>query len=553
METQSLSPRSLTKSPYVLATFALLLLLVSLNSWVSDDAYITFRFLDNFKHGFGLRWNIDERVQAYTHPLWMFLHIPLYMLWNDIFGVTIVISLICTAAAVAIGIETFNRKPHIAVICFLMPLMLSKIFLDFSTSGLENPLSHLLFACFGYLIIKKREHPRFWFLLSLNVALAMLNRLDVVILFIPPLIWLCLPRLRSIRYGQVALGATPLVLWFMFSLFYYGFLFPNTKYAKLSTGIPTFDYAKQGVLYFFELFSSDAFSYMILCVLLARIVDSVKDILIGKTRKEAELLDVNPYLLLSIGLGALAYMFYVTLVGGDFMSGRFLALPYFVTVWLIYANTRDLESTRAHAWFAFLIILKGLSISMASDSLARCIQDIKNPYPLWGPSFCAKSGIVDERAFYYPARVLYYDFELSTTRVFDDGSYKLSMKAMQKPDNTYVFGSIGLLGYYAPKVRFIDFHALADPLLARLPIRFPHEWRIGHFERAVPDGYIFARRYGRLDQMHPALAAYYAPLRLIVSGDLLDPERLKAIVDFNLGRYDHFKEEYLRAESAIVD
>ena len=42
-------------------------------AWVSDDAFITFRVIDNFVNGYGLRWNVDERVEVYTHPLWMLL------------------------------------------------------------------------------------------------------------------------------------------------------------------------------------------------------------------------------------------------------------------------------------------------------------------------------------------------------------------------------------------------------------------------------------------------------------------------------------------------
>src|SRR5712692_3374466 len=43
------------------------------DAWFNDDSYITFRTVDNFVNGYGLTWNIDERVQVYTHPLWMFL------------------------------------------------------------------------------------------------------------------------------------------------------------------------------------------------------------------------------------------------------------------------------------------------------------------------------------------------------------------------------------------------------------------------------------------------------------------------------------------------
>ena len=43
------------------------------NAWICDDAYITFRTVDNFINGYGLTWNPGERVQAYTHPLCMFI------------------------------------------------------------------------------------------------------------------------------------------------------------------------------------------------------------------------------------------------------------------------------------------------------------------------------------------------------------------------------------------------------------------------------------------------------------------------------------------------
>jgi arabinofuranosyltransferase len=50
----------------LLALFAVVL---CRTAWVGDDAYITFRTVDNLVHGYGARWNVDERVQAYTHPL----------------------------------------------------------------------------------------------------------------------------------------------------------------------------------------------------------------------------------------------------------------------------------------------------------------------------------------------------------------------------------------------------------------------------------------------------------------------------------------------------
>src|SRR5947209_2599838 len=66
-----------SKSLIALA-LAFFLFIITRDSWLSDDAYITFRTVDNFIHGYGLTWNVDERVQVYTHPLWMFLLSAVY-------------------------------------------------------------------------------------------------------------------------------------------------------------------------------------------------------------------------------------------------------------------------------------------------------------------------------------------------------------------------------------------------------------------------------------------------------------------------------------------
>jgi arabinofuranosyltransferase len=538
------------------ASFAVLAAYIVLVSWVSDDAYITFRVVDNFLNGYGLRWNTYERVQAYTHPLWMFLHIPLYALWDNIFLVSIALSVACTMAAFAIAIRTFDRPAQLAVVCLLLPLGLSKSFVEFSTSGLENPMNHLLFATFGYLMLRMRHHPRFWFYLSLTMALALLNRLDTIVFYAPVLACLVFLKWRSMNWKHIILGATPLALWTLFSLFYYGFAFPNTKYAKLSTGIESIDYMKQGVLYLFEQYSTDLFSYMILFLMLARAIDQIKDTATSALKKTPLApSDDHPRVFMPIAAGVFAYMAYVVCVGGDFMSGRFLSLPFFASAWLIYGYTKKLDLKRAAICAGFLIVLKWQSVSMSQESMESCIAHIENPFPEWGGSFCVKSGIADERAFYSPNRVWYHKGEFDSGRYINDRHYKTAQMLLKSPDDIYVFGALGMLGYYSgPKLRIIDPHALTDPLLARLPVVNPKAWRIGHFERSIPDGYLFSiQNNGRSDQMDPALAAYYEPLRLIVSGDLFSAERLKAILHFNLGHYDHFRKDYLRAEAAAVD
>ena len=48
----------------LLGAGAAVLGVVIAQAWVSDDAFITFRVIDNFVNGHGLRWNVDERVEV---------------------------------------------------------------------------------------------------------------------------------------------------------------------------------------------------------------------------------------------------------------------------------------------------------------------------------------------------------------------------------------------------------------------------------------------------------------------------------------------------------
>lgn len=45
----------------------------ALEAWVSDDAFITLRVVDDVLAGRGAVWNVGQRVQVYTHPAWFAL------------------------------------------------------------------------------------------------------------------------------------------------------------------------------------------------------------------------------------------------------------------------------------------------------------------------------------------------------------------------------------------------------------------------------------------------------------------------------------------------
>src|SRR5215217_6279042 len=100
------------------------------NAWVGDDAYITLRTIDNFVHGYGLRWNVHERVQTYTHPLWMLALIIPYSITREAFYTTIAVSFATCLTAIVL----FARgRTGWAAPVFVLALLASKTFMDFSS------------------------------------------------------------------------------------------------------------------------------------------------------------------------------------------------------------------------------------------------------------------------------------------------------------------------------------------------------------------------------------------------------------------------------------
>jgi hypothetical protein len=126
----------------------LLLLLAAVvlrTAWVSDDAFITFRTVDHALNGHGLRWNVAERVQSYTHPLWMLLLLPTVAIVGSPYLASLLLSFALTAVTVAFLLASARGRPWAGAFG-LAALVFSKAFVDYSTSGLENPLSHALLA-----------------------------------------------------------------------------------------------------------------------------------------------------------------------------------------------------------------------------------------------------------------------------------------------------------------------------------------------------------------------------------------------------------------------
>lgn len=135
---------------FLLLLFSIYSILFYHSSWLSDDSFITFRVVDNFLNGYGLRWNPLERVQVYTHPLWLFLLIPIQWVVREISISAYLLSYLCGILFISVYCFTFSkfRNGFGLITISLGVFFSSRTFIDYNTSGLENPLSFLLLLLF---------------------------------------------------------------------------------------------------------------------------------------------------------------------------------------------------------------------------------------------------------------------------------------------------------------------------------------------------------------------------------------------------------------------
>ncbi len=486
----------------VISLLLLFVLVIVLRAWMSDDAYITLRTVDNFINGYGLTWNISERVQPYTHPLWMFLLSFLYFFTREAYYTTIILSLVISLGAVVLYTYKIVRFRSVAIMGILI-LLLSRAFADYSTSGLENPLSHLCLIIFFIIYFEPDNRINKAFSLSLVASLGALNRMDALLIYLPSLLvvfW----RNRSWKtFGLMSAGQIPLIMWFGFSLFYYGFPFPNSAYAKLNTGIPTFDLIYQGSLYFLNSVRTDPITLIVIMM-------GIFTPLVLRDKR-----------LLPLSAGILLYLLYVLRIGGDFMSGRFFALPLLASLISLTILFKK-PPNRVFIISAFVLIL---------------ILGILSPSPTYRifdkGAMISDSGIANERGFYQEFTGI---FAARNNTSISDHEWAEEGRLNSERIKPVVRGATGLYGYYAgPKVYIIDRNALADPLLARLHINLNNPWRIGHFKRPIPIGYFETVMTGKNVIENSDIKKLYDEIKLITRGDLFDPQRLLAIWRFNTG------------------
>ena len=465
---------------------------------VTEDAFITFRVIDNALHGYGLVWNAGERVQVYTHPLWALLLLAFSAISGNIFHTALALSLALTLICVVLIAR--NAAGRWTALWAVLALLFSEAFVEYSSASLENALAHALVAALAVAWARFRVDEgltqRAW-LVALCAGLLVVTRHDFAVLVGPVVVSLLIRAKGRDRWVALLVAALPLATWSAFSLVYYGSLWPNSAYAKLNNGMSLTESFQAAEPYFRDLITYDAVAALVIAVA------AIRGLLQGA------------WCMRSFAFGLVLYVIYLGSAGGDYMGGRLFSTPFVMAVAMLALNVRLRWWWNAPVW-----IVVTLALGLPRGWI------VKDVHPH------AEQRMMSQHAWMYP-----FTGWLAETRRADFSNMPWGaqgLKARAEKHEVVAKCAVGLYGFNAgPGVRIVDPLAIGDGFLSRLPSKKPSY--PGHFERALPAGYIDTVTSGKHQLRDPALLMLYEKIRLIETGPVFDLTRLQTIWQMNTG------------------
>ncbi len=513
---------------YKFISVLVFVLIITGLAWQSDDAYHAYVMAKNLVLGNGFVYNVGERASASSCPLFTLVIACGYFVFRNMFLCSLLICIIFSTAAYVIVVNNFcHTRRHVFIAFFT--LVGSLCFISYTTSGLENCMLYFLTALFLKIFFKDRLYDaKRMFLLAILISLIAMTRMDAVLMFIPMILYVFLAKRDRVSFPKAVLigiaGLLPFIGWELFSIIYYGFPFPNTAYVKLGTDIPQREYFARGIQY---LLTSLSFDPILIVVPLIAVF------LVLRIKKSKYMLAI---------LGVILYVCYVCYIGGDFMVGRHYTVLFLMSLICLLKYMEDEEESgviRKRFEKRYIILVS------AAIVFSYSAKPVTNQY-LFG---YGASPIADERAGYFEFTSLYNNavsYLKSGNMVIrnawnEDGIRELRDKGFESGILIMV---PGISIYYNSDIYLNDLYALGDPFLSKLPAVREDNWRIGHMWREAPVGYdeTVIRDENLIE--NESLKKYYDVIKLITRAPLWDRDRLKAVIDINLGKYDYLIEEY---------
>lgn len=211
----------------------------------SDDAFISYRYAENFFNGHGLVFNPGERVEGYSNLLYTLLMVPAFFLgkafvYSYSFSFNILLGLAALAVFALFVAHRYGQRQ--AILGGLLFSANPILWLHINT-GLESILV-LLWQLLGWTSMERylenKDNKKHLYLVLASIALLLITRVDGFI-FAGILAFYLLVFRREYRLGITTLITTSIVegIYILLRYVYYGDILNNAYYAKVSGTILT--------------------------------------------------------------------------------------------------------------------------------------------------------------------------------------------------------------------------------------------------------------------------------------------------------------------------
>jgi hypothetical protein len=463
--------------------------------WVSDDSFITFRYVKNFIDGNGIVYNVGERVEGYTHFLWLLILSAASFIGFDPVTASMWIGIACFAALLIIYLR-ISQKEQPSKIGYYLPLTAILLALHYdmlvwATGGLETSLYTLLIstAFFTWFYADLSEEKT---VVSVGCILLLtsLTRPDGALFTIVAVMLLAIkgtkekqPISQTLKIVAILLLPSivigiPYLLW---KYNYYGDIFPTTFYAKSGDQ----NYFGQGFFYIF-LFFKVYFSLAIALIGLG-IWYLMKRPRSNDTTKTT----TGSPTITAIVAVAVYFIIYIAKVGGDFMFARFI-IPVLPLIYFIIERSLDRAAFTIplYKWgipiaLIGMVLFEGhfirtktlFHVDVNSNQLEADWGNEDNPGEV--------RGIADERWVYLRERFTLNGEKRSSIDVYSEVGKFLEPYFHDLPVTVAIGGAQNSIAYYGNFHNVVNVYGLTDKEIAHAPIT--KRGRIGHEKKATLD------------------------------------------------------------------
>jgi len=297
-------------------------------AWVLDDAYVYFRYVDNWIWlDNGLVYNRGEYVEGFTSPFWTLLLGGLRLSGLDYWILVRAVGLVAFGCFWALMVLVNRRlsPPGATIVAApLMALSFNYAAIGYFTSGTESPFVALAAPLFALFVMKPDSR-----MLQAAVASTPLIRPELALIAASGFAWGWW-KTRRLPWMLALVTAATSGGWLLFRIYYYADLVPNTFHLKYTTDVA------QGLHYLADTLVPWGPPFAILLL--------VGGVLLWRSSSSLPALGERAVL---IAVAAVVTL-YVVRIGGDARHFRYLLFPFL----LLACATSGIAEAALARWIA---------------------------------------------------------------------------------------------------------------------------------------------------------------------------------------------------------